>query len=116
MAHEVPLVTEVHQDRLVCLVLRVRRDQLVLMVQPAPLVPPVLMVHQETEEFPDCRDQQVLSAPEDLPDLKEREETLDLLGRRDRLDLLVPRDPQVPLVLEVREERRDHLASLELLV
>lgn len=70
---------------------------------------------RETEEFQDCRDQQVLSAPGDLPGRKESAEWPGLLGRRDPPDLLDPRDLRDLWAPGGREERRDLLANLELL-
>ena len=96
--------------------MRVRREPLGLMVQQVPRVPPDPMVLQETEEFQDCRDPQVLSAPGDLLGRKEREEWPVLLGRRDHQALLDPRDLPGLWAPEVREERRDLLANLELQV
>ena len=71
---------------------------------------------RETEEFQDCRDQQVLSAPEDLPGRRVREEWPVLLGRRDHLVRPDPRDLPDLWAPEVSEERRGLLASLELQV
>ena len=86
------------------------------MVQQVPRVPPDPMVLQETEECQDCRDPQVLSAPGDLLGRKGREERPVLLGRRDHLARLDPRDLPDLWAPEVREERRDLLANLELQV
>lgn len=68
------LETEDHQDRLECLGLRVRRDPLVLMAQQVHPAHQVLTVPQGTEGSQDCQDPQVLLAPEDLLDPKERAE------------------------------------------
>ena len=96
--------------------MRARRAPLGLMVLQVLPVPPALTVPQETAEFPDCRDQQVLSGPGDLPGRKEREEWPDLLGRRDLLARLDPKDLPDLWAPEVNEERRGLLASLELQV
>ena len=96
--------------------MRVRREPLGLMVQQVPRVPPDPMVLQETVEFQDCRDQQVLSGPGDLPARREREEWPVLLGRRDRQVRLDPKDLPDLWAPEVREERRGLLANLELQV
>jgi hypothetical protein len=86
------------------------------MVPQVPLVPPGPTVPQETEEFPGCRGQLVLSAPGAPPDLRGREEWPVLLGRRDRQVRLDPRDLPDLWAPEVSEERRGHLGSLELQV
>jgi hypothetical protein len=115
MDREVHLGAEDHPASLDCLVLRVRREQLVLMVQLVPLVHRGLMDPLETEEFRDCQDRQALLAPEDLLDPKEREEMLVLLERKDPLDPLDLRDLLDPSEPEVNEERKDLLARLVLL-
>jgi len=86
------------------------------MVQLVLPVPPGPTDLQETAESPDYRDQQVLSAPEDLPGRREREEWPVLLGRRDHLARPGPRDLPDLWAPEVSEERRGLLASLELQV
>ena len=96
--------------------MRVRRAPLGLMVRlvlPDPLGP---MVPQETAEFPDCPDQQVLSGPEDLLGRREREEWPVLLGRKDHLVRQDPKDLPDLWAPEVSEERRGRLGSLELQV
>lgn len=96
--------------------MRVRRAPLGLMVLLVLPVPPGPTDPQETAEFPDCRDQQVLSGPGDLPGRREREELRVLLGRRDRLVRLDPKDLPDLWAPEVNEERRGLLESLELQV
>ena len=96
--------------------MRVRKAPLGLMVLQVQLVPPGLTDPQETAEFPDCRDQQVLSGPGDLLGRREREEWPVLLGRRDRQARLDPKDLPDLWAPEVNEERRGLLASLELQV
>lgn len=86
---------------------------MVLLVLPVPPGPTVL---QETAEFLDCLDQQVLSGPGDLLGRREREEWRVLLGRRDRLVRLDPKDLPDLWAPEVNVERRGLLASLELQV
>ena len=115
-APEVRLVTEARLASLECPGLRVRRAPLGLMVLQVLPVPPDPTVPQETAEFPDCRDQQVLSGPGDLPGRRESAEWPGRLGRRDRLVLLGPRDLLDLWAPGGREERRDHRVNLELLV